>query len=274
MPRRRSSVVPVSFFSFQDLLLCLIGIAIVIAMTLVLQVTNAAVQAVNAAAERSDVTIPLDERERALRERVAVLVAALKEAAQRPDVDPLAERTSLRRELLLKAGELEALEIRAETLENQLRELLVENPGAAELREYLELVRIRDGLAAQLQAMEQRKEISFIIDRTETVRPIVMELSSGRIVVTDINAGVPYRIAAGTEEAQCNQALRLYDRLRDGQPAYVLMIVTPSGIPMYSKLYSAILALPEVTRPRVGLDLIPEGSFVARQFPGRAEGAR
>lgn len=272
MPRRSGSTVPVSFFSFQDLLLCLIGIAIVIAMTLVLQVADVTARVLESANDRSDVRIPLDDRERALRDRVAALTAALKSAAARMDPDPLAERTTLRLELRRLSLDLEHYESMAKELEDELRNLLLENSGAAELREYMELVRIRDELAAKLQSMEQRKEISFIVDKTESLRPIVMELSKGRIVVTDVATGEPYRIAAGTDESQCNHALRLFSALSEGAPSYILIIVTPSGIALESKLRSAILALPEESRPRIGLDLIPEGSSISRFFPSGQRG--
>ena len=75
------------------------------------------------------------------------------------------------------------------------------------------------------------------------------------------------RIAAGTAAAQCMQALRLYTALAQEEPSYILMIVTPSGIPTYQSLVQAIESLPEDRRPRLGIDLIPEGSFVSSEFP-------
>lgn len=267
MRRRGGSTVPVSFFSFQDVLLSLIGISIVIAMVLILQVTQVTAGALESARDMVEAKVPIEADERALRDRVAALEQAVKAAQERPDTDPLAERTTLRQELLARAGELGLLESRAKELEEQLREILVRNPQAASLRELLELTRRRDELLVQLEGVEQRKQITFILDEAEPLRPIVMEVSGSRIVVSDVGSGASMRIAAGTLAAQSMQALRLYTALAKESPSYILLIVTPSGIPTFLALLQAIESLPEESRPRLGLDLIPDGSFVSSEFP-------
>lgn len=267
MRRRGGSTVPVSFFSFQDVLLSLIGISIVIAMVLILQVTQVTAGALESAREMVEAKVPIEANERALRDRVTALEQAVKVAQDRPDTDPLAARTTLRQELLARAGELGQLESRAKELEEQLRDILVRNPQAASLRELLELTRRRDELLVQLEGVEQRKQITFILDEAEPLRPIVMEVSGSRIVVSDVGSGASMRIAAGTLAAQCMQALKLYTSLAEESPSYILLIVTPSGIPTFLALIQAIESLPEESRPRLGLDLIPEGSFVSSEFP-------
>ena len=62
MPRRAGAQVPVSFFSFQDVLLSLIGITIVITMILLIQVTKVTADAVRGARVSIDAGIPLTER--------------------------------------------------------------------------------------------------------------------------------------------------------------------------------------------------------------------
>lgn len=267
MRRRGGGEVPVSFFSFQDVLLSLIGISIVISMVLILQVTQVTAGALESARDMVEAKVPIEAEERALRDRVSALEQAVKAAQERPDTDPLAARTTLRQELLARSGELGQLEARAQELEEQLRDILVRNPQASSLRELLELTRRRDELLVQLEGVEQRKQVTFILDEAEPLRPIVFEISGARIVVSDVGSGASMRIAAGTAAAQCMQALRLYTALAQEEPSYILMIVTPSGIPTYQSLVQAIESLPEDRRPRLGIDLIPEGSFVSSEFP-------
>jgi len=268
MRSRAGAQAPVSFFSFQDVMLSLIGITIVITMILLLQVTKVTADAVKDARVAMDSGIPLTERERSVRNRVTALEHAVRQASMRPDVDPLAERASLRQELLASATQLETLEQRARELEEQLRALLVAHPEAASLREVIELTRTRDQMAEELAKLERRKRITFIIDAAEPLRPIVFEVSAARIVVTDAEAGASARIAAGTSTAQALDALALYARLAAERPSYILMVVTPSGLPLYETLLDAIASMDESQRPRLGLDLIPEGSFVSPLFPG------
>lgn len=273
MRRRPGAQVPVSFFSFQDVLLSLIGITIVITMILLIQVTKVTADAVRDARVSIDAGVPLTERERTLRDLVAALEQAVRQASARPDVDPLAQRASLRQELLASASQLESLEKRAKELEDQLRDLLVAHPEAASLREVLELTRVRDQLADELVKLERRKRITFILDKAEPLRPIVFEISASRIVVTDAENGASSRIAAGTTAAQALDALALFKVLAQERPSYILLVVTPTGLPLYQTLLDAIAAMPEAERPRLGLDFIPEGSYVSPVFPGIAPAA-
>ncbi len=267
MRRRGGGTVPVSFFSFQDVMLSLIGIAVVIAMVLVLQVTQVTAGALESARSMVEAKVPIDESERALRDRVAALEQAVKASHDRPESDPLSPRTTLRLEVLARSGELGQLEARAKELEEQLREILVRAPQAASLRELLALATRRDELASDLEGVEQRKQITFILDEAESLRPIVFEGSAARIVVSDVGSGEPMRIAAGTPTAQCKHALQLYTALCAETPSYILLIVTPSGVPMFHTLMQFIEEMPEESRPRLGIDLIPEGSFVSSEFP-------
>ena len=270
MRRRAGAGAPVSFFSFQDVMVCVIGITIVITMILLIQVTEITTEATQGRRISIEGGVPIEERERALRDRVAALEQAVRTASARPDVDPLAKRASLRQELLASASQLAALEGRTRELEEQLRELLVAHPEAASLREVLELTRARDRLTKELQELERRKRITFIVDAAEPLKPVVFEVSASRIVVTDAENGAASRIAAGTHAAQALDALALFKVLAQERPSYILLVVTPSGLPLYQTLLDAIDAMPEADRPRLGLDFIPEGSFVSPVFPGAA----
>lgn len=274
MRKRRAAGVPISFFSFQDVLLSLIGITIVITMVLLLQVSKVATATVEAA--RSDATSedPITVEERAIRDRVAALESAVHAAQARPDVDPLAKRASLRAEMRAKVSELSDLEREAKELEQQLRNLLVSSPKAPALRELMELTRIRDERLAELTQLERRKQVNFIIDEGESLRPVVFEISANRIVVSDVFDGASTRIAAGTMPAQCLDAIKLFETLTNGKPAYILMVVTPSGVALYRTLLDAIESLPAASRPRLGLDLLPEGSYISPVFPAVGGGAR
>ena len=75
------------------------------------------------------------------------------------------------------------------------------------------------------------------------------------------------RIASGTSAAQVNDALEFYRTIAAGQQSYVLLVVKPSGIAQYWSIRAAIDALPESSRPAIGLDLIPEDAFVSELFP-------
>jgi hypothetical protein len=266
--RKGGADAPVTFFSFQDVMLSLIGITIVIAVILVLQITKRAVEAVEAARVTEDTVAPADERERILREQVAALEFAVREARKRPDVDPLARRATLRQELLGAAGRLEELEARAAELAKQLRDLTLQHPDAGAVVQATELMRRRDDLVAELETLERRRRISYIVDQATSARPILLEISATRIVACDLSAdGAAFRIAAGTPAAQVNDAIEFYRTVAQGPDAYLLLVVKPSGVAQYFSLLGAIEALPESQRPRIGLDLVAESGYVSEIFP-------
>ncbi len=268
MGRRRDNSAPVTFFSFQDVMLSLIGIAIVITLILLLQVTESTVRVVSRAAAADGGAEDASERERLLESRVASLEFAVREAQKRPDGDPLAKRASLRQEMLSVAGRLEELEARAAELLRQMRELTLEHPDAGALVQLTELTRMRDELLAELQTLERRRRISYILDTAQTAKPLLLEVSGSRIVACDLSAdGFAIRIAAGTPAAQVNDALEYYRTMSAGQDAYLLLVVKPSGVAQYWSIRAAIDALPESARPAIGLDLIPEDTYVSELFP-------
>lgn len=269
MPRRRrESSAPVTFFSFQDVLLSLIGITIVITLILVLQVTDAAAQVIQSASSSEEREAMATERQRSLAAQVAALEFAVREAQKRPDEDPLAKRASLRQELLSASGRLKELEAQAAELLRQLRELTLEHPDAGSLVQLTELVRTRDQLLTELDSIERRRRIAYILDPTKTKKPILLEISGSRVVACDLSAdGVAIRIAAGTPAAQVNDALEYYRSIAAGQDTYLLLVVKPSGVAQYWSIRAAVDAMPEDERPSIGLDLIPEDSYVSELFP-------
>ena len=272
--RRTDNSAPVTFFSFQDVLLSLIGITIVITLILVLQVTDAAAEVLRHTSTSEQREAVASERQRNLAAKVAALEFALREAEKRPDGDPLARRASLRQELLSAAGRLKELEDQAAELLRQLRELTLQHPDAGALVQLTELVRLRDELLVELGTIERRRRISYIIDPTKTKKPVLFEVSGSRIVACDLSAdGVAIRIAAGTAAAQVNDALEYYRNATSTQDAYLLLVVKPSGIAQYWSIRAAIDALPEQDRPAIGLDLIPEDSYVSELFPSAVPGS-
>lgn len=276
MRRRRGDDAPVSFFSFQDVLLSLIGITIVVTVILFLQITRTAVARVADAERKSskeeDAGAAIERNE--LDDRVAVLEAAIRKAQQRPDTDPLAKRTSLRAELLAAAGDLETLERQSEELARQLRELTLLSPDALELRESIELMARRDELVTELGETERRRRISYIIDTATTATPVLLEISADRIVFSELAAdSMPQRLSGGTADARIKQALDHYRRTTRGRVAYLLVVLKPSGIDSYWKLRDLVEALPKESRPVLGLDLIPEDSHISEIFPS-LEGSR
>ena len=274
MPRRRrDNSAPVTFFSFQDVMLSLIGITIVVTLILVLQVTDSAAGVIAKTASREQREEAASQRQQSLAAKVAALEYAVREAQKRPVGDPLAKRASLRQEMLAAGGRLKELEERAAELLRQLRALTLEHPDAGALAQLMELVKMRDELISELEKLERRRRISYIVDNSKPMKPVLLEISGSRIVACDLSAdGAAIRIAAGTAAAQVNDALEYYRSVATGPDAYLLLVVKPSGMAQYWSIRAAVDALPEAARPAIGLDLVPEDAYVSELFPSALPG--
>ncbi len=259
---------PVTFFSFQDVMLCLLGVTLIVTLILALQITSAAAKSVARAGREQGGVVDANEQVRAASARVAALEVVVREAQQRPDVDPLAKRARLRHELLSSGIQLDELQKQAELLMDQLRALTLEHPESGAVIQLTELMRARDEMLAELWTLERRRRVAYIVDPTKSLVPILLEVSRARIVACDLSAdGVAVRIASANPAAQVNDALQYYQAVSAGQNAYLLLIVKPSGIAQYWSIREAIDALPVNARPALGVDLIPEDAFVSELFP-------
>lgn len=268
--RRAADETPVSFFSFQDVMMCTIGITLISTMILIMQLGRAAAASaprsmprgtVEVDAELARLLVAHEEISRALgrdiRERKDDAEGVLASAAIRlPGIDEDLRR--LRREIEeARARRNEAL-VRA----SQDTEALL----AARLEEE------RDRLRDQIRELSGRRRIVYLRAPTETRLPLVVEISSARVVISPDQSREPaISLSAGDPGMAAKQVIAFFKSMPDRDSRYLLVVLKPSGIPVHLRLREALREDPEMRGVPNGLDLIPEDYWTDDLFPARED---
>ena len=146
-PSRQSSENPVSFFSFQDVMMCTIGVTIVITMVLILQVGSAA-KVVEAEVAQSKVDVGKSRAE--LASAAGVLKQRLDRLAQTHSPNQAMVRGALRQDLRSELERRERVTTEKQKTEEKVREMVALSSADPSAIEAAELIRQRDELELSL----------------------------------------------------------------------------------------------------------------------------
>lgn len=257
---RRSSDNPVSFFSFQDVMMCTIGITIVITMILVLQLgaATARVQVVESSA-------PAEVRPQLERE-VAELRARLQAAAARAPQDAGQTRSELRQQVLQQNEVAERLGQRYRKAMEQLRLTMARRAVDADSAEAADLLQRREELEDRLRADSLRRRVTYLMAE-DTHVPAIVEVSGARVVAgTTFEKDAQMSIAFTDADAVAATLASWMRGLPDADRRSVLFVVKPSGVAAWRALRERLALQPGMADVPIGLDLIPEESFTSERF--------
>ncbi len=268
---RRSAEAPVTFFSFQDVLLSLIGITILVTVLLIISSMVQAVETVQQAVSAAQSDPASAATVNALKERRDQLTEALRRAQRRPNEDPAARRASLRQEVLAAREELDDLKREIEQLEKSLRDILLRHPEAGAARRFQSLEERRQELESELEREQRRRQVTYLLGDSPKGMPVGVEVSSrGFLVFSVEKGGGALMVSADGSLTAIAEAATV---IAGGKPFYLLFVVKPSGIDHYRGIVVERNAMPEALRPGMGLDLVAESSILDGAMPGRQEPA-
>jgi hypothetical protein len=259
---RRDS--PVSFFSFQDVMVCTIGLTLLITLLLILQVGTSAAAAAAGAAPIAIAAEPDDEtaaEAESLRRRLAELEARFAK-------DPNEELARIRSRLRALDGDLRRLRLEIESADETLAESLRVGSLDADEAVAEALVAKRDRMKDDLAAIEARRRIVYLVAPDEAHPPTVAELSAARSVVSfDQEREAPIALAAADPKAQAQRLLEVFTSRRDWRDRTLLLVLKPSGLATYRAILEAIASDPRYAEVVLGLDLVGEDRFTSDAFP-------
>jgi len=268
---RRSAEAPVTFFSFQDVLLSLIGITILVTVLLIISSMVQAVETVERAVSAAQSDPASASTVTALKERRDQLTEALRRAQRRPNEDPTVRRATLRQEVLAAREELGDLKREIEQLEKSLRDILLRHPEAGAARRFQALEERRQELESELEREQRRRQVTYLLGDSPKGMPVGVEVSSrGFLVFSVEKGGGALMVSADGSLTAITEAATV---IAGGKPFYLLFVVKPSGIDHYRGIVVERNAMPEARRPGMGLDLVAESSILDGAMPGRQEQA-
>jgi hypothetical protein len=263
MPRgRRDS--PVSFFSFQDVMVCTIGLTLLITLLLILQIGTSVAEA---AASTEPIARTIDERD-ALAEQAEALRERLAELEARAAKDPNEALARARSWLRALDGDLRRLRLEIEAADESLAETL--RVGSLDSEEAVAeaIVAKRDRLKEDLAAIEARRRIVYLVAPDEAHPPTVAEISGSRAIVSfDQEREAPIALAADDPREHARRILEVFTSRRDWRDRTLLLVLKPSGLATYRAILGAIANDPRYGEVVLGLDLVGEDRFTSDAFP-------
>ncbi len=268
---RRQAQAPVTFFSFQDVLLSLIGITILVTVLLIISSMVQAVETVEHAISAAAADPASAELTKAMEDRRDQLIEVVRRAERRQHDDPAAKRATLRQELLASGEALDDLEREVAELEKALRDLILRHPDAGSAKRYMSLEQQRQELESQLEREQRRRQVTYLLGDLPQGVPVGTEVSARGFVVFSLEQGKGAMLVSAT--AGITDLKQVAATMAGGKPFYMLFIVKPSGIDHFRAMVAERAQLAEADRPPMGLDLVAETAVVVGALPGAPEGA-
>ena len=264
--RRTGIGAPASFFSFQDILFCCLGIMVLMSavMTLLMRpVTQTLASAASAATTPVGRSVEVSHRIEGLQRELQ----RLNEARNR-DLD--AELAELRQRLQDDGQALQVSVDRLQRLVDNVKAKRRNDPLDPEALAALQLLEQRDELSRKLQEMESRRRLVFL-QRGAAKPTRVFEISGSRIVeaMAQGESGALVHPIAGPKPGAELLAERMGEARQSGQG--VLLAVKPSGRGVLDALLEMAVAR-RVNLDRVGREPIPEDRWISDNAPGAGGG--
>lgn len=269
--RRRGEESPVSFFSFQDVMMCTIGMTIISTLVLILQLGRSA--AAERPAERAVTQPEAERRVESLRRARASLEVRVTDAELERSGDAVHRLGEDRSRIFVGKESLDRLRREQEEKRARLKAIVQASKADDRAIVAVELMERRDELQAQLRDLNSRRRIVYLVAPSDTVLPMVTEIAGGRVVVsTDQAKEAPMALPSGDPEQAARAILAVFRSLPDRDRRYFLLVVKPSGIPTYLRLKALLAGDPATRDVRIGLDLIPEDCWTTDEFPAADAG--
>ena len=246
MPRKRGGGNPISLFSFQDVMMSVMGILILVTLLMALQLTDsvAAVSAV-AAADLDEADDPVDPEEKSqLQARADRLAREIEQIMQKLEkeahlsIDQREVARGLQEVIAEKHRRIRELQQRVRAA-RQSAESGEEDDKTLDRRLIL-LRQEANRLRGELADAQLNPKLTYIVQRGEGKSPLIVELRGDRIGV-----GVPQDQGAATWFRADDQVLRIrqfmaWMKTRDAGSEYFVVILKPSGMETYQVVLDAI----------------------------------
>ena len=266
--RRTGIGAPASFFSFQDIMMCCLGIMVLLSATIVLRLKPALDAGAAVSASAAEAT-PQQVASRA--QQVQVLESEIRagHALQNRDLD--AEIAALQHEWMQSESEVQEAIARLHRLFDGVRQKRDGDKADPSVVTAAVLLEQRDQLARQLAESESRRKLTFL-DRDQAARPtLILEVSSFRIVAAMAvgDGSTTMRLIDGPDAGAGVLKTLIADALQRNWA--VLIALKPSGRSVYEKWADA--KDQELVQRRVGLELIGEDRWISDAHPVLKGGA-
>ncbi|MDP6542289.1 MAG: hypothetical protein QGF07_05820 [Phycisphaerales bacterium] len=260
MSTRRNNAPPISLFSFQDLMIAVIGIFIIISLLLVLLITKQVDDKFTEALKDIDPAIAKKIiQSKSDIDKLEVELASISEFDQWKLTDDTLEAKGVLIDIDL---DLVTLREELEATRRELDRIIMDSELEGDAGIGLELRTIRDNLQEELDEFRMRTQIVYLVSDTEKKKPIILEFSDNQIVIARTNQSlVPWSFGSFEE------ALVFTEGFPNREDYYLLVVLKPSGMLLWEQLKDYVAELRKNGKTiDIGLDLIAERYSTTNQF--------
>ena len=260
MSKRRNNTTPISLFSFQDLMIAVIGIFIIISLLLVLLITKQVENKFTEALKDIDPAIAKKIiQSKSDIDKLEVELARLSEYDRRELTDDTLEAKGVLIDIDL---DLVTLREELEATRREFDRMIMDSELEGDAGIGLELRIIRDKLQEELDEFRLRNQIVYLVSDTEKKKPIILEFSDNQIVISSTNQS-----RATMSFGSFEDALKVIDEFPNREDYYLLVVLKPSGMLLWEQLKGYVAELRKNGRTiDIGLDLIAERYSTTNQF--------
>ena len=254
---------PMSFFSFQDVMMCTIGVTIVITMVLILQIgADAAVVEATESQANADLTKSRGE----LASEAAGLKQRLDRAAQAKSPNQALVRGALRQELRSELDKRDQATAQKKKVEQDVREVLAQLSADPSAIEASELIRKRDELEERLATTQLRRRVTYLLAEDDR-QPVIIEVSGAQLVAgTNSEQDSPLAIPLNDPTTAAALLKQWIQSLPNPTKRTLLFVVKPSGVALWRDISQAFAQDAQIGALPRGLDLIEEDSYTSDRF--------
>ena len=254
---------PMSFFSFQDVMMCTIGVTIVITMVLILQIgADAAVVEATESQANADLTKSRGE----LASEAAGLKQRLDRAAQAKSPNQALVRGALRQELRSELDKRDQATAQKKKVEQDVREVLAQLSADPSAIEASELIRKRDELEERLATTQLRRRVTYLLAEDDR-QPVIIEVSGAQLVAgTNSEQDSPLAIPLNDPATAAALLKQWIQGLPNPTKRTLLFVVKPSGVALWRDISQAFAEDAQIGALPRGLDLIEEDSYTSDRF--------
>lgn len=249
MSRRRSSRgAAVSFFAFQDVMLGVIGVVILVTILLLIQ---------RATSMFDEIAQPISEPVTHELETTSETIAVIRKT----NPATMADRSRKTRAIQM---ELDESKFRVIELQMAVRSMIDDRSLSSDHSRIARLMAEESELQNELGQLERRNRVTYLLSESGGLRPLVVELAKNRGVVSrEQGSNASISITGDSPTAAASRILAfLTAELKKNE--YILLVVKPSGIPVWA----ALTRLPDLQGIPIGIDLLPEHAATTDPFPG------
>jgi hypothetical protein len=246
--RRSNGGTAVSFFAFQDVMLGVIGVVILITIMLLIQ---------RATSTFDDIAQPINDPVTHQLKATSETIVVVRETS--PAIK--ADRSRKTRAIQI---ELDESKFRVIELQRAIRSMIDDRTLSSDHSRIASLMVEASELQNELGQLERRNRVTYLLSESEGLRPLIVELAKNRGVVSrEYGSNASISITGESPTAAASRILAFLTA-ELGKNEYILLVVKPSGIPVWA----ALTRLPGLQGKPIGLDLLPEHAATTDPFPG------